>query len=199
MNVISPLASKDLSRASLRNHCFLWFSAGIVERRITEWQPSPRKGQSGFFPSTIDPSSRCSENFPIPFSMRATRARYAAAHLGVPAGQYVLIAVTDTGTGMAADVIEKAFDPFFTTKAVGQGTGLGLSQVYGFTKRSGGHVKIYSDPGHGTSIKIYLPRHRGAPEEADAHPVASNLTLGDEKELVLLVEDEPAVRQFAAI
>ena len=88
--------------------------------------------------------------------------RYAASHPGMVAGQYVLIAVTDTGTGMPAEVIEKAFDPFFTTKPVGKGTGLGLSQVYGFVKQSGGHVKIYSEVGQGTTIKIYLPRLSGA-------------------------------------
>ena len=83
---------------------------------------------------------------------------YVREQVGVAAGQYVLIAVSDTGSGMPPEVIAKAFDPFFTTKPTGKGTGLGLSQAYGFVKQSGGHIKIYSEMGHGTTIKIYLPR-----------------------------------------
>jgi PAS domain S-box-containing protein len=123
--------------------------------------------------------------------------RYAAGHLGLPAGQYVMIAVSDTGSGMPPDVVAKAFDPFFTTKETGKGTGLGLSQVYGFVKQSGGHVKIYSEPGQGTTVKIYLPRLLGAvrdPEEAEAPGLVPT---GDSQELILVVEDEPAVRRFS--
>ena len=124
-------------------------------------------------------------------------ARYAAAHLGVPAGQYVLIAVSDTGSGMPPEVVAKAFDPFFTTKAVGKGTGLGLSQVYGFVKQSGGHVKIYSEPGEGTAVKIYLPRLMGAVREAEVEAGDRPASLGDPHEVVLVVDDEPAVRRFS--
>jgi PAS domain S-box-containing protein len=124
-------------------------------------------------------------------------ARYVASEMGVPAGQYVLIAITDTGSGMSPDIIAKAFDPFFTTKAVGKGTGLGLSQVYGFVKQSGGHIKIYSEVGQGTSIKIYLPRADDGVADVDAHEATSELLTGDEREVVLVVDDEPSVRQFS--
>ena len=123
--------------------------------------------------------------------------RYTAAHPGIASGQYVLLAVTDTGTGMPPAVIAKAFDPFFTTKEIGKGTGLGLSQVYGFVRQSGGHVKIYSELGQGTSIKIYLPRLTGVPETASTSEHEQNLPLGESREVILVVEDEPTVRQFS--
>lgn len=120
---------------------------------------------------------------------------YAVDHQISP-GQYVMIAVTDTGTGMSADVITKAFDPFFTTKDIGKGTGLGLSQVFGFVRQSGGHVKIYSQVNVGTSVKIYLPRHLG-PERPIAKPVRKSTDVGVASEVILLVEDEDRVRTMA--
>jgi signal transduction histidine kinase/DNA-binding response OmpR family regulator len=124
---------------------------------------------------------------------------YAAREVGIPPGQYVLVAVTDTGTGMSREVIERAFDPFFTTKPSGRGTGLGLSQVYGFVRQSGGHVKIYSEPGHGTTVKIYLPRHHGLAEAPDAiAPHARTTPRGDKQETILVVEDDVRVRSLTA-
>ena len=123
--------------------------------------------------------------------------RYVQSEPGLSIGQYVLLAISDTGSGMPADVIAKAFDPFFTTKPVGKGTGLGLSQVYGFIKQSGGHVKIYSEVGQGTAIKLYLPRLVGRDQVTPLNNAAQGLLLGDTQELVLVVEDEPAVRRFS--
>jgi PAS domain S-box-containing protein len=120
---------------------------------------------------------------------------YAAQHQISP-GQYVLIAVTDTGSGMTSEVIAKAFDPFFTTKAAGKGTGLGLSQVFGFVRQSGGHVKIYSEVGVGTSVKIYLPRYFGKEMPRTTRP-RKGPEAGNTKEVIMVVEDEDRVRLIA--
>ena len=143
--------------------------------------------------------------------MRATRCRtaescvietanthldeqYAAQNVEVAVGDYVSVVVSDSGTGMPPEVVERVFEPFFTTKEVGRGTGLGLSMVYGFVKQSRGHVKIYSEVGHGTSIKLYLPRADAAETaaaetekaRASAHPAGT--------ESILVVEDSATVR-----
>src|SRR4029450_9075588 len=123
---------------------------------------------------------------------------YAAHNAEVTPGDYAMLAVTDTGTGMPPEVIEHAFEPFFTTKGVGKGTGLGLSMIYGFAKQSGGHLKIYSEVGHGTTIRIYLPRvvsgraFAAAPREAaQEHPRGG--------ETILVVEDDADVRAFVVM
>ncbi|WP_144150506.1 response regulator [Paraburkholderia sp. BCC1885] len=116
---------------------------------------------------------------------------YAQRNAEVTPGQYVMVALTDTGAGMPPEVRERAFEPFFTTKPEGQGTGLGLSMVYGFVKQSGGHVKIYSEPGHGTTVRIYLPRVRQE-EDLETHVDAGPAKGG--AETVLVVEDDEDVR-----
>ncbi|MBP1475108.1 PAS domain S-box protein [Frateuria sp. MAH-13] len=123
--------------------------------------------------------------------------RHMAGYPDMEAGDYVSITVSDSGTGMPAEVAARAFDPFFTTKQAGQGTGLGLSQVYGFVKQSGGHVSIYSEPGRGTGVKVYLPRLVGQAHGQEPDRAASALPVG-RQELILLVDDEPAVRQVTA-
>jgi PAS domain S-box-containing protein len=121
---------------------------------------------------------------------------YAAAHAEVLTGQYVAISVSDIGSGMDAKTTSQAFEPFFTTKPVGKGTGLGLSQVYGFVKQSGGHVKIYSEVGQGTTVKIYLPRFSGdgALEDVTDQPP---LPEGKTEETILVLEDDDDVRAYS--
>jgi PAS domain S-box-containing protein len=117
--------------------------------------------------------------------------RYTEAHQGLEPGDYVAICVTDTGSGMPQSVVEKAFEPFFTTKPVGQGTGLGLSMVYGFAKQTGGHVRIYSEPGRGAAVKLYLPR---ASAQAEAVPPETAGAPPGAGEIVLVIEDDASVR-----
>jgi len=124
--------------------------------------------------------------------------RYAASHGDVEAGDYVLVAVADSGTGIEPEILERVFEPFFTTKPAGEGTGLGLAMVYGFIKQSCGHVSIYSEPGRGTTVKMYLPRWQGEagadPAAADAVRAAASGGTGT----VLVVDDDAAVRAFAS-
>ncbi len=122
---------------------------------------------------------------------------YAAENADVTPGNYVMIAVTDTGVGMSSETIGRAFEPFFTTKTVGRGTGLGLSMVYGFVKQSGGHIKIYSEIGHGTTVKLYLPSAQE--ETAAAHALRREAVVpkGNQGEVILVVEDDAAVRKLA--
>lgn len=122
--------------------------------------------------------------------------RAAAKERAMRQGQYVAICVTDTGVGMPPDVIARAFDPFFTTKPIGRGTGLGLSMIYGFAKQSDGEVRIYSELGQGTTVKIYLPRYRGKREEEAAEEEQHAVPSAQAGESVLVVDDEPTVRML---
>jgi PAS domain S-box-containing protein len=122
----------------------------------------------------------------------------AARQRDMQPGQYVAICVSDTGTGMTADVLGRAFDPFFTTKPTGRGTGLGLSMVYGFARQSAGQVRIYSEVGQGTSVHLYLPRHLGEAEHDETEPQLDRAPKAGAGETVLVVDDEPSVRMLIA-
>ena len=166
-------------------------------------------GAGGLWPTCIDPNQL--ENALLNLCINARDAmpsggqitietankwldKSGASERDVPAGQYVSLCVTDTGTGMSAEVIERAFDPFFTTKPIGAGTGLGLSMVYGFARQSGGQVRIYSEVGKGTTMCIYLPRYRG---EVPTEEISDTIALpkwSRHEQTVLVVDDEPTVR-----
>jgi CheY-like chemotaxis protein len=120
---------------------------------------------------------------------------YAAMNRDVTAGNYVMVAVSDTGMGISPANLERVFDPFFTTKEVGKGTGLGLSMVFGFVKQSNGHIKIYSEVGHGTTVKIYLPRATGVSDTPVESSLASMRVAGGH-ERILVVEDDHLVRRY---
>ena len=120
----------------------------------------------------------------------------AAQERDLSPGQYVSLCVSDTGSGMSPDVIAKAFDPFFTTKPLGQGTGLGLSMIYGFVRQSGGQARIYSEVGQGSMVCLYLPRHLGAAETIEHAPEIDAAPRAIAGETVLVVDDEPSVRML---
>jgi PAS domain S-box-containing protein len=166
---------------------------------------------AGLWPSLIDPSQL--ENAILNLSINARDAmpeggkitietgnrwmdQRAAEQRGLEPGQYISLCVSDTGTGMAPDVIEKAFDPFFTTKPIGTGTGLGLSMIYGFAKQSGGSVGIYSEVGQGTMVCIYLPRHAGTAKAEESEAGVEEPPRAEAGETVLVVDDEPTVRML---
>ncbi|MCX5514647.1 hybrid sensor histidine kinase/response regulator [Kaistia algarum] len=122
---------------------------------------------------------------------------YAEMYPGVRSGYFILVSVTDTGSGMTAEVKQRAFEPFYTTKGLGSGTGLGLSMVYGFVKQSGGHVQLYSEPGQGTSVRLFLPSSVTVHENAPVAPAARPDALPEGSETILVVEDDLRVRRVA--
>ena len=167
-------------------------------------------GAAGLWPALIDPGQL--ENALLNLAINARDAMPDGGRLTIetankwlddrsggerdlPAGQYLAVCVSDTGTGMAPDTIARAFDPFFTTKPLGEGTGLGLSMIYGFARQSGGQVRIYSEIGRGTTMCIYLPRHLGAVDDP-ALPDGAAATPDGGGETVLVVDDEPAIRDL---
>lgn len=170
-------------------------------------------GASGLWPTLVDPNQL--ENAVLNLCINANDAMpdggkltietankwlddRAARQQDLPVGQYVSLCVTDTGTGMTPDVIAKAFDPFFTTKPLGEGTGLGLSMIYGFARQSGGQVRIYSEVGQGTTMCLYLPRHdEDVPADEVGVTSAPPEPLGD-GEVVLVIDDEPTIRMLIA-
>jgi PAS domain S-box-containing protein len=173
-------------------------------------------GQAGLWPTLVDPNQL--ENAVLNLCINARDAMphggritietanrlmddRAARAVGLTPGAYVSLCVTDTGTGMTPDIVSRAFDPFFTTKPMGQGTGLGLSMIYGFVRQSGGQVRIYTEVGQGTTLCLYLPRLEGAEAEADsaladtvARPAPPPF---DKRGTILVVDDEPSVRMLA--
>ncbi len=170
-------------------------------------------GVSGVWPARVDPSQL--ENALLNLCINARDAmpdggritvetankwldERAARQHDMPEGQYLSLCVTDTGTGMAPEVIARVFEPFFTTKPIGEGTGLGLSMIYGFAQQSGGQVRIYSEVGKGTTVCLYLPRHYGESEEDETLTKAAVLTRSEQTQTVLVVDDEPTVRMLVA-
>lgn len=168
-------------------------------------------GASGLWPALVDPSQL--ENALLNLCINARDAlpdggritietankwldEQAAIKQAIPEGQYLSLCVTDTGVGMSPEVIARAFEPFFTTKPIGEGTGLGLSMIYGFAQQSGGQVRIYSEVGQGTTVCIYLPRHYGEVADDDVSMRASDLPRSEQGETVLVVDDEPTVRML---
>ncbi|HEX2631949.1 MAG TPA: PAS domain S-box protein, partial [Bradyrhizobium sp.] len=168
-------------------------------------------GASGLWPTLVDPNQL--ENAVLNLCVNARDAMpgggrltieaankwlddRAARNHDLPIGQYVSVCVTDTGTGMTPDVIAKAFDPFFTTKPIGEGTGLGLSMVYGFARQSGGQVRIYSELGQGTTMCLYLPRHAEDDSVQEDVQLQTDLDAAGGGEVVLVIDDDPTIRML---
>ena len=183
----------------------------LVRRTIGPQVALDVVGAAGLWPTLIDPGQLenallnlcinardampASGRITIETGNRWVDRSYAARH-EIPEGQYLSICVTDTGTGMPPEVVARVFEPFFTTKPLGEGTGLGLSMIYGFARQSGGHVRIQSEVGLGTTVCLYLPRHHGEVEADAGEKEAARLGRVGRGETVLVVDDEPSVRML---
>ena len=185
----------------------------MIQRTVGPGIPTEVVGASGLWPALVDPSQL--ENALLNLCINARDAmpdggritvetankwldERASRKLDMPQGQYLSLCVTDTGTGMAPEVIARVFEPFFTTKPIGEGTGLGLSMIYGFAQQSGGQVRIYSEVGQGTTVCIYLPRHYGTIADEARDAKLAELPRSEQGETVLIVDDEPTVRMLVS-
>jgi len=184
----------------------------LIRRTVgPEIEIEPMVGGAGLWPTLVDPGQL--ENALLNLCINARDAMPDGGKLTIetanrwldpriardrdlPPGQYVSLCVSDTGTGMPPDVIAKAFDPFFTTKPIGMGTGLGLSMIYGFSKQSGGQVRIHSEVGRGTTVCLYLPRHLGEADGVEEVPELADAPRAEDGQTVLVVDDEPTVRML---
>ncbi|TXM70747.1 PAS domain S-box protein [Methylobacterium sp. WL120] len=183
----------------------------MIQRTVGPGIPVEVVGASGLWPALVDPPQL--ENALLNLCINSRDAmpdggritvetankwldERASRKLDMPEGQYLSLCVTDTGTGMSPEVIARVFEPFFTTKPIGEGTGLGLSMIYGFAQQSGGQVRIYSEVGEGSTICIYLPRHYGEVEADDPTAKLTVLPRSEQGETVLVVDDEPSVRML---
>ena len=183
----------------------------LIQRTVGPAIPVDVVGAGGVWPALVDPSQL--ENALLNLCINArdampdggritveTANRWLDERAGrthdMPPGQYLVLSVTDTGTGMPPEVIARVFEPFFTTKPIGEGTGLGLSMIYGFAQQSGGQVRIYSEVGQGTTVSIYLPRHHGEVADGLAGMVEAAAAQSEQGETVLVVDDEPTVRML---
>lgn len=192
---------------------FLTGAADFLQRSLGEMIDVEIVGAAGLWPIEVDANQLEAAIVNLAINARDAMASggkitieaanvfldeaYARSNPEISSGQFVVICVADTGTGMPPEVIDRAFEPFFTTKEPGQGTGLGLSQVYGFVKQSGGHIKIYSEPGQGTTVKIYFPRLLAREMQAEDEP-AEPVAHGEQGETILLVEDDRDLRDYMA-
>ena len=172
---------------------------GVLAPRLWPVEVDPNQLESAILNLAVNSRDAMPEGgkLTIETSNTALDESYVAKDSEVIAGQYVMLSVSDNGTGMSKTIAGKVFEPFFTTKDVGKGTGLGLSMVYGFVKQSGGHVTVYSEEGHGTTIKLYFPRYLGA--QVAAEVAASLAPPGRGEEVILVVEDNDDVRAYSVM
>ena len=183
----------------------------LIQRTVGPSIQVQTVGAAGLWPTLVDASQlenallnlciNARDAMPHGGSIRIGTANWcmdqAMAHShDMLAGEYLCLSVSDTGTGMTAEVMAKAFDPFFTTKPLGQGTGLGLSMIYGFAKQSGGHARIYSEIGQGSTLCLYLPRYYGEPVDTEMDTVTAPTVFTEVNETILIVEDEQTVRML---